>query len=276
MRHWFEDRFDTPDELPHDSGEGGIQWIWGGPFNPLQQIRQEFESIASDTAIGELSSALEDITPEWSGKPDDSNFDDEFFAELARSGDPYYVLITSLSQIESVAKRKRTKVDGPILYRLLFANVISAMETYLGDAFSAKLSRRDDLLERFVHNSSHFQAEKIPLSQVFVRFKTIDADVRNLVKSTIWHRLTEAEKLYKQAFGIKFPNDLKTIQEGIRDRHDIIHRNGKTKDGAEGTWGKQEIILLKEAVLTFAQQIEDQLMLLALPVGASSDEPIEI
>lgn len=33
MRHWFGDNYDAPDELPYDSGEGGYQWIWGGPYD---------------------------------------------------------------------------------------------------------------------------------------------------------------------------------------------------------------------------------------------------
>jgi hypothetical protein len=74
MRAWFDGRFDPPDELPHDSGEGGFQWLWGGPYDAWQELEQEFGDLASETAIAALASTLEDLNTEWYGKPNDDDF----------------------------------------------------------------------------------------------------------------------------------------------------------------------------------------------------------
>lgn len=84
------------------------------------------------------------------------------------------------------------------------------------------------------------------------KFKTIDAEVRTFVLGHNWHMMEESAKMYKRAFNIKFPDLPEAIRAGISDRHDIVHRNGKTKDGAEGSWDLARILSLKEAVLTFA------------------------
>ncbi len=64
--------------------------------------------------------------------------------------------------------------------------------------------------------------------------------------------------MYKRAFGIKFPETPAKIADGIRERHDIVHRNGTTVDGAEGSWGLVDILALKTAVLDFAGSIDAQ------------------
>src|SRR5579859_1718758 len=222
MRAWFESQFDPPDELPYDSSEGGYQWIWGGPFEPLDELQAEFESIASQEAIETLASELSDISWTWSGKPDDR---DRYYDDIRRwvpehIRDPYMVLTATLAQIEDTAKRHRAKTDDGIVYRLLFANVITALETYLGDAFAAIIFKRRDLFERFVHNSSYFQNQKINLNEIFTRVQTLEAEVRSLISRNLWHQLQDAEKLYRQAFGIKLPEPSQILRDGIRDRHD--------------------------------------------------------
>jgi hypothetical protein len=39
--------------------------------------------------------------------------------------------------------------------------------------------------------------------------------------------------LYKNVLGIEFPGDLGLLYKEIEKRHDIVHRCGKTKDGAK-------------------------------------------
>lgn len=255
MRNWFSENYDTPDELPYDSSEGGYQWIWGGPYDAEEELQDEFGGIIPDDVIEGLASELADNSYEWSGKPND----DDYLAELIDSGtDPFLTLIGSLTEIESAAKIRASNNERKTLHKLLFANVITALETFLGDLFIKTLSKSEQYIEDFVRKTGRFQQTKIPLSEIFDRFKRIDAEVRAYVLAHNWHMLKESGLMYKRAFNIKFPETPIEIANGIRDRHDIVHRNGKTQDGVEGSWGLTEISALKDVVLTFAGDIDDQ------------------
>ncbi len=278
MHDWFDDQYLLPTDLPYDSSEGGYQWIWGGPYDPKDVLQSEFEGVASDAAISKLASDLYDLSFEWSGKPDDSDLYNEYLMYRwvpEDIDDPYDALVTTLVQIEGTAKRPRTKADQEIIYRLLFANIITALEIYLGDAFSSLIFSWRDLFEKFVRNSGYFQNQNIQLSEIFERLQTIEADVRNLVSRNVWHKLVDAEKLYSQAFGIKFPPTSETLRNGIRDRHDIVHRNGKSTSGVAGSWDVEQIKILKNDVLEFATEIEGLLRDLPGP-KSSTDEQIQI
>jgi hypothetical protein len=71
--------------------------------------------------------------------------------------------------------------------------------------------------------------------------------------------LPQSAVMYKSTFGISFPDVPTTISDGIRDRPDIVHRNGKREDGTDGSWGLSDILALKEAVLNLATEVRDRI-----------------
>lgn len=53
----------------------------------------------------------------------------------------------------------------------------------------------------------------------------------NRINGIIWHRIEDARKYYKSVLNLDFPNDNGIIKGAVKKRHDLVHRNGKTKDG---------------------------------------------
>ncbi|RVT93419.1 hypothetical protein [Sphingomonas crocodyli] len=67
MVAWFFDNFEDPAELtPYESAEGGYQWIWGGPYNALEEIGDAFADFASDEEMQAAADEVEsDGLHEW-------------------------------------------------------------------------------------------------------------------------------------------------------------------------------------------------------------------
>ena len=71
IKSWFYQNFEDPVEcLPYESKEGGYIYIWGGPYDPRDEIENEFSGIVDEEIIDEVASELEEISWEWSGNPD--------------------------------------------------------------------------------------------------------------------------------------------------------------------------------------------------------------
>jgi hypothetical protein len=258
LRRWFDVRFMDPNELPYDSGEGGYQWIWGEPVDPKDALQEEFSGLVSDELIETVADDFSELNHEWSPRPEEDDFYKDDWVPDDLDG-PYMEFMMALNQIELVAKEKRSIIDGPLIYRLLYLNIIIALETYLGDSFSAVVFKQRPYLERFVHNSSHLREKQVSLSDVFKRAKTIETDVRGFVGGISWHDLSNVTKIYKQAFGLQLPEIPESIRTGIKLRHDIVHRNGKTPEGQEQSWKKEQIRVLKTSVQLFVTEIEEML-----------------
>ncbi|CAN7355254.1 hypothetical protein LJR231_002058 [Phyllobacterium sp. LjRoot231] len=47
MVQWFHENYEDPAvQTPHESAEGGYQWIWGGPYDADEVIQEEFSEVA--------------------------------------------------------------------------------------------------------------------------------------------------------------------------------------------------------------------------------------
>ena len=74
-----------------------------------------------------------------------------------------------------------------------------------------------------------------------------------------WHNLERVKPMYKNTLVIEFPTELKKLCNAIRVRHDIVHRNGKTKDGKEYEILQSDVKELISIVEDFVCKIDGQL-----------------
>ena len=59
MSEWFLSCHEDPAErTPYESREGGYIWIWGGPYDPREELDKEFGSTVPKDVIDELVEQL--------------------------------------------------------------------------------------------------------------------------------------------------------------------------------------------------------------------------
>lgn len=260
METWFRHRFEDPAErTPYESAEGGYIWIWGGPYDAREELESEFSEVVPNEVIEELANKLEGECLGWAPRPSAEDYDDYLVEDIARITEFYHNFTGAILDIERLLE---TKVDNTVsncFMLLLYVNVITALETYLSDAFINTVSNSPDLMRRFIETSPEFQAEKVPLSDVFKAVEEIERKARGNLIEMVWHRLDRVKPMYRAALGIEFPPDSGAIFRAILTRHDIVHRNGKTKDGKEIIITPEEITELLSVVERFVQHIDTQL-----------------
>ncbi len=257
MKDWFSRHFENPAEsTPYESAEGGYIYIWGGPFDAREELESEFSGIVSDKAINALVDELESECYEWSGIPSADEYDDYFYDVISSNTAAHENLIKAQ---EDTSQLLEQQMEGPVqhlLLRLLFVNAIGALETFLSDVFINEVLGNRDLIKKFVSTNPEFKERKFCLSEIFDRYEMIDKDVRTYLMDLIWHNLPKVKEMYKSVFEISFPDTMKPLYSAINKRHDIVHRNGRSKDGTEVTVTKEEIQEVLHAVRELADHID--------------------
>jgi hypothetical protein len=155
-----------------------------------------------------------------------------------------------------------SKVDlsvKPYLYRLIYANVITALEVYLSDAFINTVFSHPDLIRRFIETTPKFQEEKILFSDVYKVLGNINEEALEYLNSIIWYKLDMVKRLYEATLEIVFPTDLGSIFKAILKRHDIVHRNGKDIKGNEIKITSKDISGLIVKVESIVSTIDTQI-----------------
>ncbi|EEZ3329219.1 hypothetical protein D1O90_005417, partial [Escherichia coli] len=137
----------------------------------------------------------------------------------------YEVFATSLNDTRSLLSLAE---ENKTLARLLYANVITAMETYLSDTFKKQVINREAIKRRFVQSNDAFK-EKITIQDIFRRMETLSEEIVQVIDQMSFHNIQKTSALFKSVLDTEFPTGkMKDLSLAVGIRHDVIHRNGKT------------------------------------------------
>lgn len=251
MRNWFYENFEHPyDAVPYDSEEKTFIYIWGGPCYARDELETKFSGDVPEECIQLLVDELEQESLEWSPTPT--------FEQLQGSAASFDDCIQALINIRRLLDVNLAADLSDHMNRMLFANVITVLETYLADTFIKHLD--NEYMRSFVKTNPAFQSEKFTLSKVFSVFDGIEKRIINCLNEIIWHNIDKVKLMYKSTFDIDFPdNTVAVICKAVTKRHDIVHRNGKNTDWKEISISKKEVQELIVTVEELASYIDRNL-----------------
>jgi len=270
IESWFRERYEDPAErTPYESSEGYI-WIWGGPYDAREELQEEFSGIVPDDVIDEIVEKLEGECYQWVPTLNQDDYDNYLVDSIARITEYYHNFEGAILNIEKLLE---TQVNSSVLtafHRMLFVNAITALETYLSDAFINTVVNTPKLMRRFIETTPEFRSEKVSLSEVFIAVEEIEQKARSYLIDVVWHHLDRVKSMYRDTLGIKFPDALGPLFKAILVRHDIVHRNGKTKSGEEIIVTRNQIAGLLCQIDTFVQCMDQQVA--SVKEGEAADQ----
>lgn len=237
-------------ELEEQAQERHLAKIIGIEFEDFQELDYEITEITdNEDNIIQYEIVFNNKTPEnvfrnarkkisnnriyldnWEFEADYDYIGDQFDA-ITQSKLDYEIFkndidkILALSTLQSNGEKYKE-----ILNRQIFISLIGALEVYLSDNFLRLVFENHIFLVNFVENHPHFKSEKFELRQIFKKNNEINNIAKRIILDTIFHNLSTVKEMYESTFAIKFPQ-IKNLSLFVFIRHDLVHRNGKTKDG---------------------------------------------
>lgn len=265
MEHWFNSHFENPAEsTPYSSEEGGYVYIWGGPFDANDEIHNEFSGLVDEVLITKLANQLTSESDEWAPAESIVNYESALIQDIASITEFYHNFSRAIIDIGTILNLETQGSQRDVLLRLIYANVITALETYLCDAFVNNIINKPGLLRRFVETTDDFKDSKINVSDLFREYDGILGKVQDFLGKVVWHRLSRVSSLYKNTLNITFPRDIGEIYKSIEIRHDIIHRNGKNIEG-------HEILITKDDIQKLIANVESLVIYIDSELKATSN-----
>lgn len=154
--------------------------------------------------------------------------------------------------------------SATMIQRMIFAETISSMEAYLGDTLMAVALSFPRAMQRLAIKDKELSAEKVPLHMILANPNIVKDKIRTYLKGLLYHNLPKIEVIFKIALEVDiFPDEtLKAQLLGyVKLRHDVVHRNGKDKDGNEHEFTAAWVMEAMESVRTFIQNVESSVSL---------------
>lgn len=189
---------------------------------------------------------------------DEHEYDLEFEA-ITENNDYSKSFYQELENIESLLTLEVTSPRiKETLYRQIYISVISTLETYLSSAFINRTVDSEENLRRFISTHPEFKNRKFGLSEIFEKYDEIENIAQKVMLDTIYHNLPIVRNMYRDTFNITFP-DFSDIYKAVLTRHDLVHRNGFTKDGKQVEIDKGIINELINIVKNFVRKLVTEL-----------------
>jgi hypothetical protein len=257
MRTWFFQKYEDPAErTPYESSEGGYIYIRGGPYDTHEELGSEFGDVVPEAVIEELVGELEYHCTEWTSAEKPEDYDQGVVDDIAEITSFHANFQVAISDIHELLETTVSATAEKALRGLLYVSVITAMETYLSAAFISTVVPDPKLMRRFVEINPPFRERKIKLSDVFKQIERIEKLAKSELRDIVWHNLKRAQPLYKGTLEIAFPDSLESIYKAVSVRHDLVHRNGKTKEGEQINISKEATTELIDKVEQFVSEID--------------------
>lgn len=165
-------------------------------------------------------------------------------------------------EIENLKKLNEVDLNNDelnsILKRQIYIGVIGSMETFLSETFIKLTLTNPADLQRFVKSHPEFANRRFDLKDVFEAHKNIEQTAKSIMLDTIYHNLPIVREMYMSTFDIKFPS-IKDVIKSVMVRHDLVHRNGKTKEGTENILDTAIINSTIDIVIAFIGGIVEEI-----------------
>ena len=259
MREWFLANYEDPvHSLPYETREGGYIWIYGGPYDPHEELYGKFGEFVPEKVIEALGNELLNECHEWAAQInlwDEDRYGFDHVTEPAEYLDEYHLAMDNNRGLLAIAVPDSVRTT---FYGMVFANLITIMETYLSDTFIGLVRSSEGFMRKFVATTPEFKERKLSLAEIYESMDKISDIAERYLGSVVWHRLRVVRNMYRDTLGVSFPEGLENIFRAIKVRHALVHRNGKL-EGKDVDITKERIKELAEEIDTFICSIAEQI-----------------
>ena len=149
------------------------------------------------------------------------------------------------------------------LYRLLYAKAITNLETYLGDVLKKYVLTDEKYLRLYAEKYPPFAKEKL-----FDDMDVLREKVREALDGLLYHNIWKQKGIYREVLDVDF-SEIGKLTEAVKIRHDIVHRNGKNKEGEECVITKNDVLKVADLVNEFIYMVD-----CSLPVLEKKSTPV--
>lgn len=187
-----------------------------------------------------------------------SDYDEQYDAIVSEKN----YLQKFLNEMDNLSHLNELPVDNLslnlILKRQIFISAIGALETFLSDTFISLTFENDEYFKNFIETHPEFKQRKFELKDIFFQMENIRETAKKVMIDTIYHNLPVVRSMFTATFKTPFPT-IKTMNKLVLTRHDLVHRNGRTKDGEVVLINKKSIEDLINDVTSFVEEISSSI-----------------
>lgn len=220
---WIRDRLEG-DDVDEESEE--YKELADEYYNLQEHLRDQFEF---------------EEDQKWLQKNDSSTFHRLFLEEI--------------NELEKLVIKNPLKDKPYIMYRMTYAHSVSLLEAFLGDTVKSLVNNNDCF---FVNSRKIAELKNARYTLDYLA--TTESNPKALaikeLSKILYHRMPKVKIIFETILGKKISLKISEVDKITKIRHDIVHRNGKTKEGNPTYLDQNDLINMFNEIKNFANELQ--------------------
>lgn len=150
-------------------------------------------------------------------------------------------------------------VNSNIVIKMSYAYAVTLMEAFLSDTLKALITERSNCLENAIKNVEEVIKARYSISELASTDLNICSLVLKKISEILFHNIPKVKKVYEEVLGKKLVIDISNVSQITSLRHDIVHRNGYTKDQKPITLTIEDFYQAIDDIKIFASDLQKQI-----------------
>lgn len=196
----------------------------------------------SDQSLEEDSDEWQDLANQYYDYQEHLAEEAEWQAELqwlksTDSSTLHKLLVSELDELKFLvesnignSREMEFMLHSNMIVKMSYSYAVTLMESFLGDTLKALISEREDFLQNAIRNVEEISKAKYSIAQLSEAELNVCSLALKHTTEILFHNMPKVKRVYEQVLGVKLKLDISKVSEITSLRHDIVHRNGYTKD----------------------------------------------
>ena len=142
-----------------------------------------------------------------------------------------------------------------LINRMTYAYAVTLLEAFLGDTAKSLVSES----EVFFTNSQQIdELKKARYSLEYLSKNEMDAKGLAIIElsNILYHNIPKVKRIFEIILGTTINVDISELNKIMKVRHDIVHRNGKTKEGVRIDLSNDDILQIISHIESFSNELQ--------------------
>ena len=241
-------------------------------FNVQNERAEEWiRERLSDNELDEDSEEWQQLASEYSNYQNQLLVEAEWEAELKwlkenGSSNIHKFFVDELDALKTMAESNLDNssimafmLHTNIVVKMSYAYAVTLLESFLGDTLKVLITEREDFLHNAIRNVEEISKAKYSLAQL----AETDLNICNLTlkhaTKILFHNIPKVKKVYEQVLDVKLQLDISKVSKITSLRHDIVHRNGYSKEKEPINLNAQDLYQAIEDIKEFTSALQKQI-----------------
>ena len=161
--------------------------------------------------------------------------------------------------LKKLLKNSHAATNNPTFYKMIYAYAVTILEVYLEDMVKALIISNEGFLKNTIKNVKPFSDTRFKLGEISLEQDGIKKFVLRKLSENLFHDIPKAIKIISGMVERKLNVNIEYICVITATRHDIVHRNGKNKEGDTLAIDGAAAELSIKTVESFAKELRNAL-----------------